>query len=241
MTALYVSVHAASACKQALASLKVAVGTAFGRAQLTDTVAVPSPIEEEPGEETRKPSGFASPSTARGTAVLAVASPTALPEGAAPRGGLGPLLGLGLPPSPHGAAPEPRPFTPRPYAPPPELARPSADPHPNPASSGNMDAVRAGDAAALAAAGGGGQLAARGTAGMLAAGAGPPAALGLGWQVPGLAFGLMTAVAGGADAADDDDDAEGSLCSRSLSLVEVHGPNCLLLTGGCVPSSLLSA
>lgn len=200
---------------------------------------MPSPIEEEPGEE---PSGFASPSTARGTAVLAVASPAALPAGAAPRGGLGPLPGLGLPPSPHGAAPEPRPFTPRPYAPPPELARPSADPDPNPASSGNVDAVRhVGDAAALAAAGGGGQLAARGTAGMLAAGAGPPTGLGLGWQVPGMAFGLMTAVAAGGDAADDDDDAEGSLCSRSLSSVEVHGPNCSLLMGGSIPSSLLSA
>lgn len=210
-------------------------------AQLTDSVAVPSPIEEEPdaGEDVLGLGlGLASPRGGPGGVALAVASPVAPAAGAARGLGFQPpsgfQAGLGAPagPSPDGAAPVPRPFTPRPYLPP-EPARCSADPaaDPNPATDPAIEpgaaSPRAGRAAGEAA-GGAQEAAAGGGAGAAhnpgADGAELPA--GIGWRMPGLAFALPVVAAGGGgpavrlSAEDAHGDAERSL--GSVSSVEVR-------------------
>lgn len=186
--------------------------------QLTDSVALPSPIEEEPDEHA---SGLGlSLREAPAAASLAVASPSALPASGAARD---PGFRLGLPPSPRDDAPEPRPFTPRPYWPP-EPARRSGDP--NPAVKPAAAAVQAGGGGA-AAAGGGAEATSGAAEGARAAAAGPPAAVG--WQIPGAA-GLFRALgagggagAGGGGAAEGGcREAQGDVSPRSVSSVEVR-------------------
>ncbi len=177
-------------------------------AQLTDSVAVPSPIEEEPNEDG---AGLSLPRPPAAGASLAVGSPAALPAGARPRG----FRALEAPPSPRDGAPEPRPFTPRPYQPP-EAPRRSRDPDPDPEPEAAPAAAGSGGAAAAAAAPRAPAL----------ADAGPPAITG--WMLPGLTFGLPAAALGAGEGGGRDADADAcegvaaSPSARSVSSVEAR-------------------
>jgi len=178
------------------------------RAQLTDSVAVPSPIEEEPDEDGE---GLSLPRLPAAAGSLAVGSPAALPAAARSRG----FRALEAPPSPRDAAPEPRPFTPRPYQPP-EAPRRSRDLDPDPEA----------EAAPAAAASGGTAAAAAAARAPAPADMGPP--VNAGWMLPGLTFGLPAAALGAGEGGGRDADADAceggsaSPSAQSVSSVEAR-------------------